>query len=30
VDGRDLIYFATVIAAFLILNCFAIDWKKSD
>jgi len=30
VDLRDVFYFATVIAAFLILNCFAIDWKKSD
>jgi len=30
IDLRDLFYFITVIAAFLILNCFAIDWKKSD
>jgi ABC-2 type transport system permease protein len=30
VDARDVLYFAAVIAAFLVLNCFAIDWKKSD
>jgi ABC-2 type transport system permease protein len=30
IDLRDVFYFITVIAAFLILNCFAIDWKKSD
>ena len=30
IDLRDVFYFVTVIAAFLILNCFAIDWKKSD
>ena len=27
---RDLVYFASVIAAFLVLDAFAIDWKKSD
>jgi ABC-2 type transport system permease protein len=30
VDLRDLLYFALVIAAFLVINVFAIDWKKSD
>jgi ABC-2 type transport system permease protein len=30
VDLRDVLYFGLVIAAFLVLNVFAIDWKKSD
>jgi len=30
VDLRDVLYFALVIAAFLVINVFAIDWKKSD
>ena len=30
IDLRDLVYFASVIAAFLVLDAFAIDWKKSD
>ncbi|MFZ9882610.1 MAG: ABC transporter permease subunit [Phycisphaerales bacterium] len=29
-DLRDILYFALVIVAFLALNAFAIDWKKSD
>ena len=30
IDLRDLVYFASLIAAFLVLDAFAIDWKKSD
>ena len=30
IDMRDALYFVLVIAAFLTLNVFAIDWKKSD
>jgi ABC-2 type transport system permease protein len=30
IDLRDVLYFALVIVAFLVLNVFAIDWKKSD
>jgi hypothetical protein len=30
IDLRDLVYFGSVIAAFLVLDAFAIDWKKSD
>ena len=30
VDLRDILYFVLVIAAFLAINVFAIDWKKSD
>jgi ABC-2 type transport system permease protein len=30
VDLRDVLYFVLVIAAFLVINVFAIDWKKSD
>jgi len=30
IDLRDLLYFASVIAAFLLLNALALDWKKSD
>jgi ABC-2 type transport system permease protein len=30
IDLRDVLYFALVMAAFLVLNVFAIDWKKSD
>lgn len=29
-DLRDILYFAGVIVAFLAMNAFAIDWKKSD
>ena len=30
IDLRDALYFTLVIIAFLVLNVFAIDWKKSD
>ena len=30
IDLRDALYFLLVIAAFLTINIFAIDWKKSD
>ena len=30
IDLRDVLYFLLVIAAFLAINIFAIDWKKSD
>ncbi len=30
IDLRDLLYFLLVIAAFLVINVFTIDWKKSD
>lgn len=30
VDARDVLYFATTIAAFLWLNGVAIDWKKAQ
>lgn len=30
IDLRDVLYFLLVIAAFLVINVFAIDWKKSD
>lgn len=30
IDLRDVLYFALTIAAFVVLNMFAIDWKKSD
>jgi hypothetical protein len=30
IDLRDVLYFVLVMAAFLVLNVFAIDWKKSD
>lgn len=30
IDLRDVLYFLLVIAAFLTINIFAIDWKKSD
>jgi ABC-2 type transport system permease protein len=29
VDARDVLYFASVIAAFLWLNAIAVDWKKA-
>jgi len=29
-DGRDLLYFVSVTAAFLFLNGVVVDWKKAD
>ena len=30
IDLRDVLYFASTVVAFLVLNVLAIDWKKSD
>jgi hypothetical protein len=29
-DGRDLLYFVSVTAAFLFLNGVVVEWKKAD